>query len=161
MKRIPQLLFAALFLIVVFSGCMAMRPITGPAGPPQADFIGTWALNTVTFSRIVESDVKTAFDQAPPKDFIGSTWELTNNGTGKYTLANGTSQNISWAVNGGDALGAIFLFKKVNSGQSPENVALSYQLVISNNSQTTITLKTLVYLGNKNGYVVYTFSKLK
>jgi len=34
-------------------------------------------------------------------------------------------------------------------------------MVITNNTGTSMTLKTLIFLGSKNGYVVYTFNKVK
>jgi hypothetical protein len=161
MKRLLQTIFPALLLLFIFSGCDVMNPASGPSGPARSLFEGTWTLNTVTYTGLADDAVQTAFDQAPPKDFTGSTWQLGKDGNGSYTLANGTVQNISWSVNGGDALGALFHFKKVNPGEKPENVSTVYQMTISNNTATSMTLKSLVYLGNKNGYVVYSFTKVK
>jgi hypothetical protein len=141
MKKVFQILFVALISAFIFSSCATMKGPMAPAGPAKAAFVGTWTLSNVTYSNLAEADVATVFDQAPPKDFINSTWDLAEKGNGSYTLASGTVQNIFWSVNSGDALGAIFQFKKVN------------------NDATSMTLKSLVYLGNKNGYVVYTFTK--
>ncbi|HEY0245004.1 MAG TPA: hypothetical protein VGC01_05535 [Mucilaginibacter sp.] len=158
MKKVFQILFVALISTFIFS-CAGMKGAVAPAGPPRSAFTGTWTLTNVSYSGLVEGSVQTVFDQAPPQDFVNSTWELTNSGNGTYTLANGTAQNIYWSVNSGDALGAIFQFKKINQGESPKNVTKGYQLVISNNDATSMTLKSLVYFGNQNGYVVYTFTK--
>jgi hypothetical protein len=159
MKKLFQTLFTALVLVFIFSGCGPMKTVSSPAGPPRSQFNGTWILNTVTFSGLADDAVPNIFDQAPPKDFTGSTWQFADDGTGSYTLANGTVQNISWSVNSGDALGAMLQFKKINKGQNPDEVSIGYQLVISNNTEAAMTLKTLIYMGNKNGYVVYNFTK--
>jgi hypothetical protein len=131
MKRLFQILFPVLSLILIFSSCGPTMRF--PAGPSRELFTGTWTLTDVTYSGLVEGAVQTAFDQAPPKDFIGSTWQLTNSGNGSYSLANGTTQNIYWSVNSGDALGAIFQFKKINAVESAATITTGYQLVISNN----------------------------
>ena len=161
MKRVIPVLFAVIVIVVAFSGCAGMRGAVAPAGPPRNLFVGKWTISDISYVNLVEGAVQTVFDQAPPKDFLGSTWDLTNSGNGSYTLANGTSQNIYWSVNSGDALGAIFQFKKINQGQSPADVKIGYQLVISKNMGTDMILKTLVFSGSKNGYVVYTFNKVK
>jgi hypothetical protein len=159
MKRILPTLFGVLMLTLVFSGCGPVKKL--PVGPSRDLFTGTWTLNAVTFSGLAEGSVPTVFDQAPPADFVNSTWQLNATGDGSYTLTNGTKQNISWSVNSGDALGAMLVFKKVNSGDSSKKTSPVYQLTIANNSGTSMTLKTLVYLGNKNGYIIYTFTKAK
>lgn len=159
MKRIFQTLILGLALTFIFLGCGPVKTL--PVGPSRDLFAGTWTLNTVTYSGLAEGSVPTVFDQAPPADFANSTWQLNANGDGSYTLAKGTKQNISWSVNSGDALGAMLVFKKVNSGQSQNNATAVYQLTIANNTGTSMTLKTLVYLGNKNGYIIYTFTKAK
>lgn len=161
MKRVFQILFTGLVLSFIFSACSTTRPAAGPAAPDRAAFVGTWTLSNIDYSGITEGAVQTVFDQAPPHDFVGSTWDLTNSGNGSYTLANGTAQNIYWSVNGGDALGPIFQFKKINKGESASKVPTGYQLIISNNSGTSMTLKSLVYIGSKNGFVIYTFNKVK
>ena len=161
MKIKFKALLSLVIIALVVSSCGSMRPAAGPAGPDRSSFVGTWTLNNVSYVNLVEGAVQTVFDQAPPKDFIGSTWELTNSGNGSYALTNGTTQNIFWSVNGGDALGPIFQFKKVNQGQAARNVTAGYQMVITSNTGTSMTLKTLIFMGNKNGYVVYTFNKVK
>src|SRR5471030_387288 len=108
MKKLFQTLIPALLTLFIFVGCDVMKQPTGPAGPAHALFEGTWTLTAVTYSGLADDAVQTAFDQAPPKDFINSTWQLNKDETGSYTLANGTVQNIYWSVNGGDALGALF-----------------------------------------------------
>jgi hypothetical protein len=162
MKRILKTLLPVIAIAFLFSACYPpARTASGPAGPSIDLFTGSWTVDAVTFSNLTDDAVQTAFDQAPPKDFIGSKWQLNKDGKGSYTLANGTTQTIYWSVNGGDALGSQFHFKKVNAGQNPDDVTNGYQLVISANTGTAMTLKALVYTGNKNGYVVYTFSKAK
>jgi len=161
MKNKYKALLLLIVSTVIISSCGSMRTASGPASPSRSSFVGTWTLNNVSYTNLVEGAVQTVFDQAPPKDFIGSTWELTNSGNGSYTLANGAKQDIFWSVNAGDALGPIFQFKKLNQGQAAKNVTTGYQMVISNNTGTSMTLKTLIFMGGKNGYVVYTFSKIK
>jgi len=147
MKRILQTILPVTAIIFLFSSCYPpMRTAQSVAGPPRDGFTGTWTLTAVTYTNLADDAVPTAFDQAPPKDFTGSTWQLNKDGSGSFTLANGTIQNIYWSVNGGDALGAMFTFKKINKGQNPDEVPSGYQLVISNNSSISMTLKTLVYL---------------
>jgi len=131
---------------------------TGPAGPPRAQFAGNWTLTGVTFTGVKEEEAK-SFDGGTPKDLVNSTWALNNDGDGSYTLANGTKQSIYWAVNGGDALGPMFTFTKVADGQKPSATQTGYQFVISSTTPTGLVLKNLQYVGNKNGYVVYTFAK--
>ena len=159
MKKLFQTILPALLVLFIFSGCDVMKQPTGPAGPAHALFEGTWTLTNVAYTGLADNAVASAFDQAPPKDFTNSTWQLNKDETGNYTLANGTMQNIYWSVNGGDALGALFHFKKINKGQNPDDVSTGYQMVISENTGAAMTLKFLVYMGNKNGYVVYSFVK--
>jgi len=160
MKSLVKVFLSAIVITFIFSSC-ATQHVAMPKGPDRGLFVGTWTVTSVTYTNLIEGAVTSAFDAAPPKDFIGSKWELTNSGNGSYTLANGAKQDIYWSVNSGDALGAIFQFKKINAGQSAKDVTTGYQLVVSNNLGTTMILKTLVYLGNKNGYVVYSFTKDK
>jgi len=159
MKTLFKITLPSLLIILAFASCGPATIPTGPAGPPRAQFAGNWTLTGVAFNGLKEEDVPKAFGAAAPKDFANSTWVFNIDGSGSYTLAKGTNQNIYWAVNSGDALGAMFTFTNVAKGQKPSNNQTGYQLVIASSSPTALVLKNLVYAGNKNGYVVYTFTK--
>src|ERR1700744_2621108 len=138
MKTLFRIILPALLICVVIASCGPAKIPTGPAGPPRAQFAGNWTLTGVNFTGVKEEDVPRAFDAAAPKDFTNSTWALNNDGDGSYTLANGTKQNIYWAVNSGDALGAMFAFTKVADGQKPDSASVSYQMVISSTTPTAM-----------------------
>ena len=159
MKTLFKTILSSLLLVLAIASCGPAKIPTGPAGPPRAQFAGNWTLTGVSFSNVKEEEVPKAFDAGAPKNFANSAWVLNNDGSGYYTLANGTKQNIYWAVNSGDALGAMFAFTNVPEGQKPTDKQTGYQLVISSITPASLVLKSLVYTGNKNGYVVYTFAK--
>jgi hypothetical protein len=159
MKTLFKIILPSLLLILAIASCGPAKIPTGPDGPPRAQFAGSWTLTGVTFSNVKEEDVPKVFDAGTPGSFTNSTWVLNNDGSGYYTLANGTKQNIYWAVNSGDALGALFTFTDVAEGQKPTDKQLGYQLVISSTTPTAMVLKHLQFIGAKNGYVVYTFAK--
>src|SRR3954466_7304421 len=100
MKKIFKLILPVIAIVSIFSACSTVKKLPAAAtGATRARFVGTWTLNHVDYDGLVPGSVQNVFDQAPPNDFIGSTWKLTNSGNGLYTLANGTSQTIFWSVN--------------------------------------------------------------
>jgi len=103
--------------------------------------------------------IQDVFNQAPPQDFVGSTWQFTNSGNGTYSLLNGPSQNIFWSIYYRDPRGTLFQFKKLYVGDKAQNVKLGYKLIIASNDGTDMVLKSPIAIGNKTGYIVYSFSK--
>jgi len=161
MKKILRAAIAAIALITIFSACSTIKSLPAAAtGASRARFVGTWNLNKVSYDGLVSGSVQNVFDQAPPNDFIGSTWQLTNSGNGIYTLANGTSQTIFWSVNNNGANGGqIFQFKKIFQGDKAKNVQEGYQLIVDNNDGKTMTIKSPVSIGNRTAYIIYYFTK--
>src|ERR1700761_5718324 len=136
MKKI----FSLVLLALVFVMANSLKSLAQSA-PSQKKIHGTWTLDNVALTSLADTDVDSLFSSAPPKAFIGSTWEFDADGNGSYTLANGTVQYIKWSVNSGDALGPIIQFKKINKGQSPDEVRMGYQLTVSGKVDQKMTLK--------------------
>ena len=159
MKKLFQLSTLIAFVIITTTGCSVVNKT---AGVDRSKFVGTWTVNNVGYENLIGNAVTKAFDQAPPKAFVGSTWVLTNSGNGKYTLTEGTSQSIYWSYNNpGNGITPSFQFKKVYQGDKPKNVDTGYNLIIGSNDGTTMVLKTPVTIGSSTGYVVYNFTKTK
>ena len=149
--------YAIAFILIMVSSCSVVNKT---AGVDRSRYVGTWTVNGVTFEGLVGNAVTRVFDQAPPKDFVGSTWIFTNSGNGEYTLINGTSQSIYWSYyNPGGGVTPEFQFKKVYAGDKVKNVDSGYRLIIGNTDGATMVLKTPVTIGSGVGYVVYTFVK--
>lgn len=160
MKKIFSILFAVVAVTVILQACSGIKNLPAAAtGASRARIVGTWTLTAVNYDGIVAGAVQNVFDQAPPRDFINSTWQLTNSGNGMYTLANGTSQTIYWSYNNQDATNPIFQFKKIYEGDKAKNVAEGYQLAIVKNDGRFMTIKSPVDIGNKTAYIIYTFQK--
>ena len=157
MKRFIQ---AALTLLVVAALASSCGVVAKTAGVDRSRFVGTWTVTDVTYDGVLRNAVSKIFDQAPPQDFVGSSWQLTNSGNAAYTLTNGTSQSIYWSYyNPGAGVQPLFQFKKVYQGDKAKNVELGYRLVIAGVDNTTMTLKVPVDMGAQTGYVVLTFIK--
>lgn len=160
MKNIFKAQLAILAFTLIFSACSSVKNLPAKAtGASRAKFVGTWNLTKVSYSGLVPNTVQMAFDQAPPKDFIGSTWQLTNSGNGAYTLPNGTAQTIFWSYNKSGANGEIFQFKKIYQGDKAKNVTEGYQLIVAQNDGRFMALKSAVAFGTQTGYIIYTFQK--
>jgi hypothetical protein len=160
MKKLLQTSALIIIALFTFSACKTVKKLPATvAGASRARFVGNWTLTKVSYEGLVPGSVQTVFDQGAPEDFNGSTWNLTNSGNGKYTLANGTSQTIFWSYN--NTNGELFQFKKLYQGDSARKVQEGYQLVVSGIDDNYMTLKSPVSLGNKTAYVVYSFAKNK
>ena len=160
MKKLLQTSALIIVLAFAFTACNTVKKLPATvAGASRARFVGNWTLTRVSYEGLVPGSVQTVFDQGAPEDFNGSTWNLTNSGNGKYTLANGTSQTIFWSYNSTN--GQIFQFKKLYQGDSARKVQEGYQLEVAAIDDNYMTLKSPVSLGSKNAYVVYSFSKNK
>src|ERR1051325_3875553 len=98
MKKLLQTSALILVSIIAFTACSTVKKLPATvAGALRARFVGNWTLTRVSYEGLVPGSVQTVFDQGAPENFNGSTWNLTNSGNGKYTLANGTSQTIFWS----------------------------------------------------------------
>ncbi|MDO3641844.1 hypothetical protein [Mucilaginibacter sp. L3T2-6] len=161
MKKLVQSLLAVTVIAIVLTACSSSKnAVTGASNVSRGKFTGTWTISSVNYEGIVQQAVQNVFDQAPPQDFVGSTWKLTNSGNGIYTLPNGTSQTIFWSVNNTDGgANQLFQFKKLYQGDKAQKVTEGYQLVVAANDGSSMTLKSPVDLGGKTAYVVYTFAK--
>ncbi|MBW4891179.1 hypothetical protein KXQ82_15745 [Mucilaginibacter sp. HMF5004] len=159
MKKLFQFGAIIALVVTVATGCSVVNKT---AGVDRSRFVGTWTVNNVGYENLIGNAVTKVFDQAPPKDFVGSTWVLTNSGNGQYTLVNGTSQSIFWSYNNpGGGVTPAFQFKKIYQGDKAKNVDTGYSLIIGSNDGTTMVLKTPVSIGSSTGYVVYNFTKTK
>ena len=160
MKKLVQFSFAVLAVTLILSACSPSKnAITGASNVSRGKFTGTWTLNNVSYDGIVQQAVQNVFDQAPPQDFVGSTWKLTNSGNGIYTLQNGTSQTIFWSVNNNSGSNQLFQFKKLFQGDKAQKVTEGYQLVVTANDGNNMTLKSPIAVGDKTAYIIYSFTK--
>jgi hypothetical protein len=157
MKKILLAAIAVLALTIVFTSCSSTKGTTNNVS--RGKFVGTWTLTTVTYDGLLPGSVQNVFNQAPPQSFANSTWKLTNSGNGSYTLSDGTSQTIFWSVYNGDTMGTMFQFKKLYEGDKAQHVEDGYRMVIGSNDGSTMVLKSPIAIGDKTGYVVYTYTK--
>ena len=159
MKKLFQITTLVAFVLMVATSCSVVNKT---AGVDRNRFVGTWTLNNVSYQNLVGNAVNRVFDQAAPADFIGSTWILTNSGNGQYALNNGATQSIFWSYyNPGNGVEPAFQFKKVYMGDKPKNVDSGYRLSISSADGNSMVLKTAIAVGDQNGYIVYSFTKVK
>ncbi|MCO5937178.1 hypothetical protein NAF17_16655 [Mucilaginibacter sp. RB4R14] len=164
MKKIFQTTIAILAVAFIFSACSTPKQTnagtTTSANVSRGKFTGTWTLTNVSYDGLLPGAVQNVFDQASPKDFVGSTWKFTNSGNGIYTLQSGASQPIFWSVFNGGSTGTQFQFKKLYQGDKAKNVAEGYRLDIGNIDNANMTLRSPVPIGNSGkGYIVYSFTK--
>ncbi|QQL48959.1 hypothetical protein [Mucilaginibacter ginkgonis] len=153
MKKTFQIALLLLAVTLAFTACGPTKTVVN-GGSTRNHFVGTFTVTNVTYEGLVQGSVSSVFDQAPPQDFVGSTWQLTNSGNGIYTLNSGASQTIYWSLNDDNQT---FQFKKIYQGDKAKNVTAGYQLVISANNASSFILKTPVSIGNSTGFVVYNF----
>lgn len=156
MKKILQLSLAVLAIAFMLQACSTTRALTGA---DKGKVNGKWTLTNVSYEGIIANAVQDVFNQAPPASFVNSAWVLTNSGNGSYTLANGTSQTIFWSYNDQDKANPLFQFKKIYQGDKAKNVTEGYILNVAQVDNEAMILKSPVPVGNKTGYVVYTFRK--
>jgi len=158
MKQLFKAVVAILAITLIATSCATHKGASSN-NVSRGKFVGTWTLNVVTYDGLLPGSVQAIFNQGPPQDFAGSIWKLTNSGNGTYTLAGGASQTIFWSVYNGDVAGTMFQFKKLYEGDKAQNVSDGYRLVIASNDGTTMVLKSAVAIGDKTGYVVFSFTK--
>jgi len=160
MKRI--LVIAA----ILCSSLMVLQSCSSTNNAPSTSLkrgkvTGTWLLNNITFEGVPAIAVKSLFDEASYKCFIGSTWTLTNSGNGSYMLPGGSecpsgTQSIFWSVSAADET---FQFKKIYEGDKAKNVTTGYRLVLSETSGDRMVIKSPIEYGNSTAYVVMNFTK--
>lgn len=159
MKRI--LVIAALLCssLMILQSCSSTKG--GVSTVKRGNVSGNWVLNDITFEGIPGVAVKSLFEEASYKCFIGSTWNLTNSGNGTYILPGGgecqaKTQTIFWSVSPADQT---FQFKKLYEGDKAKNVSDGYRLVLSSGNGDNLVLKSPIEYGSSTAYVVLNFTK--
>jgi len=161
MKRILVIAAILCSSLMVLQSCSSTKGTTASASLRRGAVTGNWVLNDVTFEGVPAANVRSLFNEASYKCFIGSTWRLTNSGNGSYTLP-GTAdcpartQDIFWSVSTADET---FQFKKLNEGDKAKNIADGYRLILSSTSGDQLILKSPVEYGNGPANIVLNFSK--
>ncbi len=170
----PLLAFTILlsgFLISV--SCSSQR--ANVEGSPSAaawrsGIRGQWVLHSIGKEKFPPAySVKTIFEEAPAECFIGSVWNLPNNGNGSITFeaegklcAPGAVRNIVWSIfnPGKDQGEPQFQFKKVYPGDKASNVTAGYRLDLSYADAEQLILRMPLNLDGKTGYLVFNFERL-
>ena len=148
--------------MLVLQSCSSTKGSSASSQLKRGNVTGNWVLNDITFEKVPAVAVRSLFDEASYKCFIGSTWKLTNSGNGSYTLPGGNgctavTQSIFWSVSTADET---FQFKKIFEGDKAKNVNAGYRLVLSSTTGDNLVLKTPIEYGNSTAYVVLNFSKV-
>jgi hypothetical protein len=161
MKRILVLAAILCSSLMVFQSCSSTKSTTASTTLRRGAVTGNWVLNDVTFEGVPAANVRSLFNEASYKCFIGSTWRLTNSGNGSYTLP-GTAdcptrtQEIFWSVSTADET---FQFKKLNEGEKAKNISDGYRLILASTSGDQLILKSPVEYGSAPANIVLNFTK--
>jgi hypothetical protein len=161
MKRILVIAAILCSSLMVLQSCSSTKSATASTNLRRGAVTGNWVLNDVTFEGVPAGNVRSLFNEASYKCFIGSTWRLTNSGNGSYTLP-GTAdcptrtQDIFWSVSTADET---FQFKKLNEGDKAKSVADGYRLILSSTSGDQLILKSPVEYGTAPANIVLNFTK--
>ncbi|CAM4338118.1 Lipocalin-like domain-containing protein [Pedobacter westerhofensis] len=161
MKRILVIAAILCSSLMVLQSCSSTKSTTASASLRRGAVTGNWVLNDITFEGVPAANVRSLFNEASYKCFIGSTWRLTNSGNGSYTLP-GTAdcptrtQDIFWSVSTADET---FQFKKLNEGDKAKNIADGYRLVLASTSGDQLILKSPVEYGSAPANIVLNFTK--
>ena len=76
--------------MLILQSCSSTKNATS-ANLSRGKITGDWVLNNVTFEGVPAIAVRSLFDEASYKCFVGSTWKLTNSGNGTaYVVLNFT-----------------------------------------------------------------------
>lgn len=160
MKKQFHLSILVAVCILAISSCSSIKKLPATiAGASRSRFVGVWTLTKVSYDGLLPGTVQTLFNQGPPDEFNGSTWNLTNSANGIYTLTNGTSQTIYWSYD--NSSGEVFQFKKLYKGDSARKVQEGYKLIVSSIDGNNMMLKLPVSIGDKTAYVILSFDKTK
>ncbi len=146
--------------MLILQSCSSTKNANS-ANLSRGKITGDWVLNNVTFEGVPAIAVRSLFDEASYKCFVGSTWKLTNSGNGSYTLPGGegcaaVTQSIFWSAATADET---FQFKKIFEGEKAKNVNSGYRLVLSATTGDNLVLKSPIQYGNGTAYVVLNFTK--
>lgn len=161
MKRILVIAAILCSSLMILQSCSSTKSTTAGANLRRGSVTGNWVLNNISFEGVPAMNVKSLFNEASYKCFIGSTWNLTNSGNGSYTLP-GTAdcpartQNIFWSVSTADET---FQFKKLNEGDKAKNITDGYRLVLSSATSDNLVLRSPVDYGNAPANIVLNFTK--
>lgn len=156
MKKINKLILIA-FSVLLFAGCSSSKNAAGTKISP-GKLAGEWTLTDISVEMPSEYKVTDLFDEASPQDFENSVWDLKRNGKGSYTLANGTSRQIHWSIQG-KGENAQFQFKKL-MGEKARDVEEGYRMDIDFLDDNTFVTKASVGAGSGNpGHITYVFTK--
>ena len=161
MKRLLVIAAILCSSLMVLQSCSGTKNASSAPSLKRGAVTGNWVLNDITFEGVPAANVKSLFNEASYKCFIGSTWRLTNSGNGTYTLP-GTvdcptrTQSIFWSVSTADET---FQFKKLEEGDKAKNVTDGYRLILSATSGDVLTLKSPVEYGTAPAYIVMNFTK--
>lgn len=161
MKRILVIAAILCSSIMILQSCSSTKGTAAGANLRRGSVTGHWVLDNVSFEGVPAANVRSLFDEASYKCFIGSTWNLTNSGNGTYTLP-GTAdcpsrtQAIFWSVSTADET---FQFKKLNQGDKAKNITAGYRLVLSAANGDSMVLRSPVEYGSGPANIVLSFVK--
>lgn len=163
-------LLLPLVILVMLTACTAQQGAVN--GSPSAaawrnGVKGQWVLKSVDKENFPEAySVKTIFEEAPAECFIGSVWNLPNNGNGSITFdadgqlcAPGAVRNIVWSIhNPGKEMGEPqFQFKKIYPGDKPSNVTAGYRLDLAYADAEKLVLRMPLDLDGQTSHLVFNF----
>jgi len=167
-------LASAICLLILSVSCSSQQGAV--EGAPSAaawrsGVKGQWVLQSIDKENFPTAySVKSVFEEAPAECFIGSVWNLPNNGKGTITFdaegklcAPGAVRNIVWSIyNPGKTGGQPqFQFKKIYPGDKPSNVTAGYRLDLSYADADQLVLRMPLDLEGKTGYLVFNFERLQ
>lgn len=171
-----RVIFVALALVTasLFVGCSARQGTTqsGPSASAWRNGVkGQWVLHSVDKEGFPTAySVKSIFEEAPAECFVGSIWNLPNNGRGSITFdaegtlcAPGAVRNIVWSIHNPGKGGGNpqFQFKKIYPGDKPANVTAGYRLELSYADADQLTLRMPLDLDGKTRFLVFNFERLQ
>ena len=144
-------------LVILATSCSSSKNGTALKAT-NGNLSGTWTITNILTSLPPNINITNVFDEAPFDAFKESTWDLTRNGKGSFTLADGTKKEIYWSIYGKDP-NAEFQFKKLN-GEKARNVDAGYRLQLQSISENEFVARSPIDIGEgKTGYITYTFTK--
>lgn len=165
MKTMRFFSMALMFIAVgILSSCSTANKVSGPSASPST-IKGNWTINDIDIEGADKAALKViAFGDGLYSCYIGSQWNLVQNGNGTYTInsnADGCSsgtRTIYWSLENRDGV-QNFLFKKLENGEKPKQVTDGYRLAIKSIDASSMTLQSAVGFEGKTIYINYHFSK--
>ncbi len=174
MNKSLSLVAASLLLFILSISCSSQQGAVD--GAPSASawrngVKGQWVLHSIDKENFPSAySVKSVFEEAPPECFVGSVWNLPNNGKGSITFdaegtlcAPGAVRNIVWSIhNPGQGNGQPqFQFKKIYPGDKPSNVTAGYRLDLSYADAEQLVLRMPLDLDGTTGHLIFNFERLQ